>query len=117
MATTRRIPREQLGAYFDTFSKKFLRDDSRDTADVEVIAPDWGAQYVAEGVHLSGVSYDPHDNALEFALESGDHRVYQPAEVWTIEEPDGFVSTIDIVQQDGVRHVVTVRKAGLRPVR
>lgn len=117
MATTRRIPREQLGAYFDTFSKKFLRDDSRDTADVEVIAPDWGAQYVAEGVHLRGVSYDPHDNALEFALESGDHRVYQPAEVWTIEEPDGFVSTIDIVQQDGVRHVVTVRKAGLRPVR
>jgi uncharacterized protein DUF5335 len=117
VATTRRIPREQLEAYFDAFSKKFLPEESRDSADVEVIAPDWGAQYVAEGVHLSGISYDPHDNALDFVLETGDHRVYQPAEVWTIEEPDGFVNTIDIVQQDGVRQVVTVRKVGLRPVR
>ena len=116
MATTRRIPRDQLEAYFDAFSKKFLLDDSRDAADVQVLSPDWGGQYVAEGVHLSGISYDPHDNALDFVLETGDHRVYQPAEVWAIEERDGFVSTIDIVQLDGVRHVVTVKKVGLRPV-
>ena len=117
MATTRRIPREQLESYFDRFSKKFLREDSRDAADVEVLARDWGAQFVAEGVHLTGISYDPHDNALDFVLETGDHRVYQPAEVWTIEEPDGFVNTVEIVQHDGVRNIVTVRKVGLRPVR
>ena len=75
MSVTTRIPREQLKEYFDAFTKRFLRDGSPEAVDVEVLEPDWGAQILSEGARLMGVTYDPPDNALEFALDGGDHRI------------------------------------------
>ena len=37
-----------------------------------------------------GITYDPKEKALEFEMEAGDHRVFNPKEVWTAEEFDGF---------------------------
>lgn len=109
MSATIRIPQERLAGYFDAFTKRFLRDESPEAVDVEVLAPDLDDQ-LAAGAPLIGITYDPHDNALEFALESGDHRAFQPQEVWVMEEPDGFLSTIEVVRADGLREVV--RAAG-----
>ena len=112
MSTTTRIPPEQLAEYFERFTRGFLLDGSPETVDVEVIEPDLGDQLAVHGVRLLGVTYDPGSNALEFELESGDHRVYEPREVWTIEEPDGFVSAIEIVRPDGAHEVVTAKRVG-----
>jgi hypothetical protein len=67
MSATVRIPRGRLALYFDTFTKRFLKDGSPEAADVEVLAPDPGDKFAAAGARLVGVTYDPHDNALEFA--------------------------------------------------
>ena len=56
MSVTTRIPREQLKEYFDAFTKRFLRDGSPEAVDVEVLEPDWGAQILAEGARLMGVT-------------------------------------------------------------
>ncbi len=117
MATTTMIPRERLASYFADFTKRFLGDDSQETADVEVLNSDLGDQFVAEGARLMGITFDPKANSLEFELESGDHRVDEPQEVWTIEENDGFVSTIEIVRADSTKEIVRVRRAGVRPVK
>jgi hypothetical protein len=114
MSTTTNIPRERLNEYFEEFTKRFLRHGSPDAVNVEVLNPEWGDQYVAEGARLIGVAYDRHDDALEFELDSGDHRVVQPQEVWAVEEADGFLSAIGVVRQDGAREVVTVQRVGLR---
>jgi len=116
MSATIQIPRERLVGYFDAFTKRFLRDGSPEAVDVEVLAPDLGDQFAAEGARLVGITYDPHDNALEFEFDSGDHRAFQPREVWAIEEPDGFVSAIEVVRADGLREVVHVKRVGLRPI-
>ena len=110
MSETRRIAQDQLTTYFDAFSKRFLMGDSPEAADVEVVGPDVGDQKVASGVRLMGVDYDPHTNALELELQSGDHRAYNPREVWAIEEPDGFISGLEIVRSDGAREVVTITR-------
>jgi uncharacterized protein DUF5335 len=110
MSETKRIPSDQLTRYFDAFSKKFLMADSAESADVEVIGTDVGDQPLANKVRLLGVDYDPHTNALELELESGDHRAYKPREVWAVEEPDGFVSSIQVVRDDGAREVVTISR-------
>jgi radical SAM superfamily enzyme with C-terminal helix-hairpin-helix motif len=115
MLSTTKIPRDQLEAYFDKFTKHFLRNESTNAVDVEVLTPELGDQYEAEGAHLVGVTYDPKSNAVELALESGDHRVYRPVEVWTLEDSDGFVKAIEIVHKDGAREVVRVRRLGVRP--
>jgi hypothetical protein len=73
MAETKRIATDQLTRYFDAFSKRFLMADAVERADVEIL-DDRGDQALASGVKLLGVDYDPHTNALELELESGDHR-------------------------------------------
>ncbi|MDB4873745.1 MAG: hypothetical protein JWM41_191 [Gemmatimonadetes bacterium] len=114
--TTKKIPDDQLEAYFNNFTKLFLRDESTDVADVEVVSADIGDQPLAEGSHLIGITYDPRTKAVEIALEAGDHRVYQPSEVWVEEEFDGFVKAIEIVRPDGARDIVQLRRLGLRPI-
>ncbi len=110
MSETKRIARDQLTRYFDAFSKKFLMPDSPGAADVEVVGPDLGDQHLASKVRLLGVDYDPHTNALELELGSGDHRAFNPREVWAVEESDGFVSSIQIVRDDGAKELVNITR-------
>ena len=110
MPETKRIAHDQLTRYFDAFSKRFLMSDSPEAADVEIVGEELGDQHLARGVRLLGVDYDPHTNALELELESGDHRAFNPREVWAIEESDGFVSGLQIVREDGARELVNISR-------
>ena len=112
---TIRIPTDQLETHFDKFTKHFLLRESTTVADVEILAPDSGDQFVAEGVQLRGITYDPKEKAIEFELDGADHRVPRPKEVWTTEEPDGFISAIEIVREDATREIVRVNRRGIRP--
>jgi hypothetical protein len=114
MATLTKLPKEQLAQYFDRFTKRFLRDASPEAADVEVFAPEIGDQQAVRGARLYGVTYDTKSGALELAFEHGDHRIYSPVEVWVGEEPDGFVSSIELERSDGARELVSLRHVGLR---
>jgi hypothetical protein len=114
MSTTTKVPQERLAEYFTAFTKRFLLDDSPEAVDVEVIEPDLGDHVAVQGVRLRGITYDTKANSLEVELDSGDHRVYDPREVWTIEESDGFLSAIEVVHSDGGRDVISVRRMGLR---
>jgi hypothetical protein len=116
---TKRIPKDQLQQYFDAFSKRYVSDDSPQAADVELISNSLGDQIIVDGARLAGITYDPHDDALDFAIEltvdrQADHRIVKPSEVWVIEEDDGFVSSLEVVRADGMREVATIRKVGLR---
>jgi hypothetical protein len=111
---TKQIPLDQLEDYFNKFTRHFLLRESTNAVDVEVLAPDWGDQFAAEGAHLFGITYDPKDKSLEFELEGGDHRVLNPREVWTIEELDGFVKAVEVVREDGTREVARVNRLGVR---
>jgi len=112
MSETKRIAPDQLTTYFDAFSKRFLMGDSPETADVELLSTDVGDQPVASKVRLLGVDYDPHTNALELELETGDHRAFNPREVWAVEDADGFISSLQIVREDGAREVVNISRGG-----
>lgn len=110
MSETKRIARDQLTKYFDAFSKRFLMPESPDVADVEVVGSALGDQHLANNVRLLGVDYDPHTNAIELELESGDHRSFHPREVWAVEESDGFISSLQIVRDDGSKELVNISR-------
>src|SRR3954471_8344006 len=114
MPVTTRIKEDQLASYFDQFTKRFLLDDAPEMASVEILSPEWGEQFESEGERLMGITYERHGNSLEFELESGDHRVYNPREVWVMEDKDGFIGGIEVVREDGEKEVVTIRRAPLR---
>ena len=112
MSNTKHIADDQLEKYFDSFSRRFLMRGSQEAADIELIGSDVGDQVVASGAHLLGIDYDPHTRALEILLEAGDRRVYEPREVWTVEDPDGFISSMEVVLNDGTRQVMTIKRVG-----
>ena len=113
MPEARKIPPEQLQRYFDDYSRRFLVDGSPEAVDLEVVSPEMGDQPALHGVRLLGIVYDPHDDALEFALDGGEHRAYRPAEVWVMEDPAGFISQLEIAGKDGSREVISIRQVGL----
>src|SRR5262245_19217855 len=114
MSDTVKIPRERLHRYFEDFSKRFLRGDKAEAADIEVVNPEWGDQIDTDGVRLEGITYEDNTNTLDFALDVGDHRVYQPKEVWVVEEAGGFVSSVEVVRPDGGRDVVMLNRSPLK---
>jgi hypothetical protein len=101
-----------LAQYFDGLTKRFLQRGSPESVDVEVLSTDRGDQVALEGARLIGITYDARAQVLELALEAGDHRIPKPKEVWVIEEPNGFVSAIEAVRQDGTKEVVSVKPIG-----
>jgi len=99
--------------YFDRFTKRYLRDDRPETARIELLSPALGDQVEAEAaVQLLGISYDPKSEALEALLENMDHLVFQPKEIWAVEEEGGFLPSIEIVRDDGTKEILTVRRGG-----
>jgi hypothetical protein len=115
MPGTTKIPQDQLADYFEGFTRRFLKKGGSDSIDVEVIEPELGDQRPVEGVRLQGVTYERETNTLEFELDSGDHRVYGPEEVWTVEDENGFVTAIEVVKSDASKEIISIRRADSRP--
>lgn len=90
MSVTKAIPREELQRYFAEFTRRFLTDGSPEAVDADVVEPELGSQVPLQGARLLGITYDRKANALEFEPDAGDHRIFEPQEVWAIEEQDGF---------------------------
>jgi len=84
--------------------------------DIEVLEPDWGnrSNPIAQCAHLMGITYERRTRSLELELDSADHRIVEPAEVWVLEEPDGFLSALEVVYDDGSREVVSIKRVGIR---
>ena len=117
MSVTTRIPRHLLAQYVQEFTKQFLLRPFPRAVDIEVVTPDLGDQIAVSGARLIGVTYDPDSDELDIAMDSGDHRVGSPTEVWSIEDDDGFVSVLAIVRPDRTQEIVLVKKVGLVRVR
>lgn len=107
---TMKVDRDRLPQFFTDFTKRFLSNGTPETVDIELLQPIWGGQPAVRDVRLNGITYDRNTNSLEFALASGDHRVFEPEAVWVREEPDGFLSAIEVVRTDGAREVVTLKR-------
>jgi hypothetical protein len=113
MSRTKRIPESTLAEYFDSFSRRYLMHGSPEAVDIELIGPDEiGDQVVASGARLLGLDYDRRTHTFEIQLESADRRVYDSDEVWVVEEPDGFIPSMEVVRRDGSRHVLTIKRIG-----
>jgi hypothetical protein len=114
MSATKEIPRSEWESYFERFTQQHLKDEGgiHKVAIVEVLSPELGDQFEATMLPLDGISYDPKSNALELALEGLDHLIFQPAEIWVVEEENGFVPTLEVVRSDGIREIVQLQQSG-----
>ena len=84
MADTEELQRPGWRVYFDDLSRAL----GTTQATVEIEGPDLGAQVQAEGLVLSGISYDDRDDILVVGLSPGgpteslEHLVSNPQRIW-----------------------------------
>ena len=116
MADTEELPRAGWRVYFDDLSRAL----GATQATVEIEGPDLGAQVQAEGLVLSGISYDDRDDILVVGLSPGgpteslEHLVSNPQRIWV--ESDGILpSTIEVEDAEGQRTLVRLQAAPALP--
>jgi hypothetical protein len=74
-------------------------------AEIDVLAPDIGAQVEARPLPLLGLAYDRKSDLIEVALEGLDHLIRNPRELTAHEEEDGLIS-IRVVDEDDVTRII-----------
>jgi hypothetical protein len=110
MGATKEIPRSEWQRYFDDLAKRHLRGDTAAVASLELMSAELGDQLEETAAPLIGLSYDPKSEALEVILADRDHLVFHPAEIWVVEEDDGFVSALEVVYGDGTHEVMELQR-------
>jgi hypothetical protein len=110
MGATKQIPRAQWQSYFAAFSRRYLPNDAPMGA--SPLSPTLGVAPEATSAHLEAIGYDPRGKTLEVRLEGVDHMVFYPAEIWVIEEEDGFISALEVVRPDGGREITRIARSG-----
>ena len=112
MGSTKQIPRDDWERYFEELDRRHFGLGSSATATIELISPELGDELEATRVPLIGLDYDAKDNALEVALDGIDQLVFEPEEIWVVEEEDGFVSALEVKQPDGSREIMRIERSG-----
>jgi hypothetical protein len=118
MAETYELARDGWRDYFDELSRTLATT----RATVEIDAPDLGAQIQAEGLLLSGISYDDRDDILVVGLSPGgpaesiEHFVSGPQRIAIEESSDGILpSTIEVEDAEGQQTLVRLEPAPALP--
>lgn len=112
MSTTKQIQRAEWEDYFDRFTRERLADDAPGAVTVEVISPTLGDQFEVSAVRLLGLAYDPKKRTFEVLVEDLDHLTFNPSEIWVLEGEAGFISTVELVKDDGGKEIIYVRRSG-----
>jgi Family of unknown function (DUF5335) len=73
-----------------------------------------GGQVQADWVPLLGIVYDSKDDIVEVAVEGLDHIIHHPSELY-VEEEEGELSSLSVIDGDGVRHLINLRQAVTLP--
>jgi Family of unknown function (DUF5335) len=113
MADTDELARDSWRAYFDDLSRTLATT----RATVEIDAPELGAQVQAEGLLLSGISYDDRDDVLVVDLSPGgpaqslEHMVSAPQRI-VVESSEGILpSTIEVEDAEGQQTLLRLETA------
>jgi Family of unknown function (DUF5335) len=117
MAETDELARDSWRAYFDDLSRTLATT----RATVEIDGPDLGAQVQAEGLVLTGVSYDDRDDVFVVGLSPGgaaetiEHFVSSPQRI-AVESAEGILpSAIEVEDAEGQRTLVRLEPAPALP--
>jgi len=110
VAKLAQVSKPEWKAFFDRVSKSLVNA----RAEIEVASLDLGDQVVAEWVPLLGLSYDPRADRLDIVLARSNHAISGPKEISVQESAEGL-ETVAIVDKEGARQVVKLKKPLLLP--
>ncbi len=102
---TRKLDRSEWKDYFDRVSKAL----GAKLVEIEVASLDIGDQVEGEWIPFQGIAYDHKDDLVEVVLEKVDHMVRRPREVYVDEDPAEGLRSLEIVDGEGRKHLLTLK--------
>lgn len=105
MAKSKEIPRDR----WQEFCATFTNGNRRRATSIEVL----GSGRLLDGAPLLGVTFDPVGKGNDITLTTGKdsvefaHSVNAPTELWEAQADDGRAQALEIVDQNGVKTVVS----------
>ena len=108
--TIQNLEKPKWHAFFDAVSKLL----EGKVAEVEVASLNLGNQIEAEWLPLLGLTYDPHDDIVQIALDGVDHIISKPREIY-LDNGVAGLTALEIVDADGVRQIVKLKDSLVLP--
>ena len=106
----RKLERDRWKPFFELVSKALVGK----RVEVEVASMKIGDQIEAEWLSLLGIVYEPRSDAICIALEGLELTIQHPREVHG-EEPALGLTTMAIVDAEGVLHILLLRDPLMLP--
>lgn len=104
-----KLDKKEWAVYFDTFSKKFLKDEQPEYVEIRVMSEEIGVQPETQWTLLKGISYDPKGDVLDVSVDQLNRRIFHPTEIYVDEEDNGWLTSIEVVEQDGTKDIIEIR--------
>lgn len=109
-AMSHKLSKSQLQELFDRVARQLQGQP----VEVQVASLKLGERVQANWLPLLGLSYDPRDDAIEIVLRGLEVTVPKPREIH-FDGAGGQWNALDIVDADGVQHVVEFKEPLLLP--
>jgi len=101
----RKLERKEWRPYFEGLSKLF----GAKLAEVEVASLKLGDQAETKWVPLLGITYDPHDDVVDVALDGVDHLIEKPRAIY-VDNGGAEMLSLEIDDAEGVKHIVKLKE-------
>jgi hypothetical protein len=105
----KKIDKTDWMVYFDTFSKKFLKDKQPEYAEIRVMSDEIGVQSETQWTPLMGISYNPKDDTLDINVEHLNRMIVHPVEIYVDQEENGWLTSIEVTESDGTKDIIEIR--------
>jgi len=103
---TRKIHKHNWQTYFDSFAKRFLKDDQPEYADIKILSDASGALSETTWQILEGITYNEKDGLLNIQVENLDRMILDPTEIYVDEAEGGWINSMEIIQEDGTKTII-----------
>jgi Family of unknown function (DUF5335) len=107
---SKKLEKAEWQAFFERLSRLL---EGKQT-EIEAVGLSLGDQIQVEWTPLLGLVYDPKDDILELVLERLDHIIRKPREIYAEIGADRLAN-LEVVDADGVQHVVKLREPLMLP--
>lgn len=108
--TTRKLDKSEWHGYFDRLSRRL--GPSR--IEIEVGSLALGEQVAAEWLPLGGITYDPKNDLLELVMETVDHLIRAPREIY-VEETVAGLAAIEVLDGGDTKQIIRFKPPVLLP--
>lgn len=110
--TIKGIEKKEWRKYFNSFSKKFLKDMQPECTEIRVVADVLGMQPETEWMLLRGIrgiTYDDKSDLLDIQLDKFNRLIHNPEEIYVDETDGGWLLSFEVVQHDGTKSIIEIR--------